>query len=101
MLYRERQSSHSCFAKSTLPATTQISIVEFAGDRHTAVSPESARRDLYARRRLTTLILRSIYAIDNPTHGLCRKSHLGDGFGAHIFFNVGFDNRVEHLIRRQ
>src|SRR5581483_3863868 len=88
---------HQCEARARGGLARTVAV----GDGQPAVPTEGMRRDLDARGRLPSLVL---VAVDKPDDAFDDR-RIGAGgddlFDAAVVLDVGLEDRVEHLVRRQ
>src|SRR5205085_72410 len=71
------------------------------GDREAAVLAEGLRRDAYAGRGLTPLVLGPVDEGDDPADQSRVVAGLGQLAGREVVLDVGLEDWVELLVRRQ
>ena len=101
---------HSCrllaktMMQNTLPAVPHLTSLRASvsvRDRHASIFSQPPMGDLDADRRLASLVFTPIHQSDDPQDGLSVESHLDHFIHRPIIFDIGFQNRIEHRIRRQ
>src|SRR6187551_2452891 len=76
-------------------------LVPSGRDRIAPVAAEAARRDADAHRRLPSLVFAYLDELDDPTHVLRLEPQRDDLGGALVLLDVGFEDAVERVVRRQ
>src|SRR3989440_12546548 len=71
------------------------------GDGKAPVPAESARGNLHAGRSLPTFVFAGIHQAHDTLHRFAVKTHGYDLFEAAVFFGVGTQDGIEHLVGRQ
>src|SRR5579883_232921 len=70
-------------------------------NRQPSIAPECTRGDLDTRRSLAALVLAEVYEACDALHGGRIEAHGNKLVDAAILLNVGTQDGIEHLIRRQ
>jgi len=71
------------------------------GDGHAPVAAEGLRRDLDAGRALAAFIFAEVDQSNGFQNSGFIKVRGKHGINAHVFFNIGFEDRVEHFVGRE
>src|SRR5947209_2130001 len=71
------------------------------GDGKAPVPAESTGGNLHTGRSLAAFVFAGIYQAHDTLHRFAIKTHGYDLFEAAVFFSVGAQDRIEHLVGRQ